>query len=85
MHNKVVFRAAKAAVASGAAALRFNFRGVGESQGESEDGVAERDDVRAALDALAARFPATPVCLMGFSFGASVGLAVGVGTRALSF
>lgn len=77
MHNKVVFRAAKAAVGAGAAVLRFNFRGVGASEGESEGGAGERDDVRAALDALAARYPAAPVCLIGFSFGASVGLGVG--------
>ena len=81
MHNKVVFRAAKAAVSAGAAALRFNYRGVGASEGESEGGAAEQDDVRAALDALAALYPATPLCLIGFSFGASVGLAVGAPDR----
>ena len=40
-------------------------------------GDGEREDVRAALDYLAAHFPGLPVCLMGFSFGAWVGLAVG--------
>ena len=40
-------------------------------------GEGERDDVRAALDYLAANFPGLPVCLMGFSFGSWVGLAVG--------
>lgn len=77
MHNKVVFRAAKAAIDVAAPALRFNFRGVGLSQGKFEDGVGERDDARAALDYLASRFPTLPVCMMGFSFGSVVGLAVG--------
>jgi alpha/beta superfamily hydrolase len=77
LHNKVVFRVAKAAVHLGIPALRFNFRGVGESQGAFAGGIGERDDVRAALDYLQIRFPQAPVCLMGFSFGAEVGLAVG--------
>lgn len=77
MHNKVVFRAAKAALQVGLPALRFNFRGVGKSQGQFAEGIGERDDVRAALDYLQTRFPKKPVCVMGFSFGAWVGLAVG--------
>ena len=77
LHNKVVFRAAKAATGLGLAALRFNFRGVGQSEGEYSEGAGERDDVRAALDYLLTRFAEKPVCLMGFSFGAWVGLAVG--------
>jgi len=77
MHNKVVFHAAKAAVQLGLPCLRFNFRGVGESEGGYADGIGERNDARAALDYLETRFPKTPVCVMGFSFGAWVGLAVG--------
>lgn len=79
MHNKVVFRAAKAALQAGIPVLRFNFRGSGKSAGTFADGIGERGDVRAALDYLQARFPNTPVCLMGFSFGAWVGLYVGAG------
>jgi len=78
MHNKVVFRVAKAATQAGLPALRFNFRGVGKSTGSFGEGIGEREDVKAALDYLATRFPAVPVCLMGFSFGAGVGLRVGV-------
>ena len=81
LHNKVVFRAAKAATGLGLAALRFNFRGVGQSEGEYSEGAGERDDVRAALDYLLTRFAEKPVCLMGFSFGAWVGLAVGARDR----
>ena len=77
MHNKVVFRAAKAALLAGLPTLRFNFRGAGKSVGTFAGGIGERDDVRAALDDLAAHFPGLPVCLMGFSFGSWVGLAVG--------
>jgi hypothetical protein len=77
MHNKVVFRAAKAALLSGLPTLRFNFRGTGKSVGTFTGGEGEQGDVRAGLDYLATHFPGWPVCLMGFSFGAWVGLAVG--------
>jgi alpha/beta superfamily hydrolase len=79
MHTKVVFRVAKAAVLAGLPALRFNFRGVGKSTGSFGHGLGEQEDVRAALDYLQSRFPGVPVCLMGFSFGSWVGLAVGSG------
>lgn len=77
MHNKVVFRAAKAAIFLGVPALRFNFRGVGRSQGKYADGIGEREDARAVLDYFANRFPQIPVTMMGFSFGSVVALAVG--------
>lgn len=77
MHNKVVYRAAKAALATGLPTLRFNFRGAGKSVGTFTGGAGEREDVRAALDHLSALFPGLPICLMGFSFGSWVGLAVG--------
>lgn len=77
LHNKVVFRAAKAALTQGVPALRFNFRGVGKSQGTHDKGAGELDDVRAALDFLSERFPGLPVLLMGFSFGCWVGLRAG--------
>lgn len=77
MHNKVVFRAARAARAAGMPALRFNFRGVGKSQGKHDQGNGEQGDVLAALDYLAARFGDRPACVLGFSFGAWVGLRVG--------
>lgn len=73
MHNKVVYRAAKTMQSLGLPTLRFNFRGTGLSQGEHDEGRGERDDVRAALDWLEQRF-ALPVLVVGFSFGAHVGL-----------
>jgi hypothetical protein len=57
--------------------LRFNFRGVGLSEGEHNRGRGEQDDVRTALDYLAKEFPARPILLAGFSFGSWVGLRVG--------
>lgn len=77
MHNKVVFQAAKALHQHGASVLRFNFRGVGESEGTHDRGQGEQDDVRAAIDYLAAEFPGRPILVAGFSFGSSVGLRVG--------
>ena len=79
MHNKVVYQAAKALHECGAPVLRFNFRGAGQSEGVHDQGRGERDDVRAALDYLAAEFPGLPMLLAGFSFGSSVGLRVGCG------
>lgn len=58
-------------------ALRFNFRGVGHSEGEHAGGIGEREDARAALDYLTGRFPQLPVLMMGFSFGSVVALFVG--------
>lgn len=77
MHNKVVFRAAAALNDAGLAALRINFRGVGQSTGEHDEGRGERDDVRAGLDYLVANYPHQEITLCGFSFGARVGLEVG--------
>ncbi len=58
----------------GFAVLRFNFRGVGESTGSHDFGVAEVDDVAAAVDHAAARFPHLPLGLAGWSFGAATAL-----------
>ena len=78
MHNKVVFQAAKGAMVSGLPVLRFNFRGVGKSQGVYDAGEGERMDVRAALDYLESRFTGASLCVIGFSFGAWVGLRAGM-------
>jgi hypothetical protein len=74
MHNKVVFRLARAARESGAAVLRFNFRGVGASAGSYDSGKGEQEDLRAALDYMSQRYPGLPLAGAGFSFGAGVGL-----------
>ena len=77
MHTKAVFRIAQALVDLGFPTLRFNFRGVGRSTGSYDEGRGEADDVRAALDELAQRYPGVPLCLAGFSFGSWVGLPIG--------
>lgn len=67
--NKVVQTLARACVLAGYTAVRFNFRGVGQSEGAYDDGRGELDDLLAVIDAQAA---AGPLCLAGFSFGAFV-------------
>ncbi len=79
MHNKVVFRAARGLNDAGLVTLRINFRGVGQSTGTHDHARGEQDDARTALDYLTARYPDLPLVLAGFSFGARVGLEVGVG------
>src|SRR5207247_2356923 len=81
MHNKVVFRAAAALNDAGLLTLRINFRGVGQSTGEHDEGRGEREDVRAGLDYLAANYPDQEITLCGFSFGARVGLEVGMADK----
>src|SRR5882724_10992786 len=78
MHNKVAFRAASALSAAGLVTLRVNFRGVGQSTGVHDEGVGERDDARTALDYLSERYPGLPITVCGFSFGARVGMEVGI-------
>jgi len=84
MDNKVVYRAAKALHAAGLPVLRFNFRGAGLSQGAYDEGRGEQDDVRAALDWLAARYPGVPLLVAGFSFGAWVALRIGAADARVS-
>lgn len=79
MHNKVVYQAAKSLDALGIPVLRFNFRGAGLSAGHHDSGQGERGDVQAAIDFLAAQFPAVPLLVGGFSFGSWVGLQAGCG------
>jgi uncharacterized protein len=72
MHNKVVYHAMKMFSSRGWPVLRFNFRGTGLSEGEHH-GSAEVEDVRTALDWMAAEF-GKPIVAAGFSFGAAMGL-----------
>ena len=73
MHSPVIFRAARVLHRLDYATLRFNFRGVGRSQGTHDDGRGEKGDVLSALALLAARTPGIPVTLVGYSFGSRVG------------
>jgi uncharacterized protein len=77
MHNKVVYRMARAIRRAGAVALRFNYRGVNMSEGTYDDGVGELEDARAALELLRSRYPELPFSLAGFSFGSRIILRLG--------
>src|SRR5437867_2688702 len=73
LDNKVVQTLAKTFFALRYAAVRFNFRGVGESAGVFDEGIGETEDALAVLDHARRRFGATlPVALAGFSFGSFV-------------
>lgn len=71
-HNKVTHRVASVLHELGAEALRFNFRGVGRSEGAYDRGAGELEDARAALAWTRARYPGARLWLAGFSFGAWV-------------
>jgi hypothetical protein len=75
MNNKVVYTLFRAFSRSGFAALRFNFRGVGKSQGAWGGGAGELADAAAALDWLQAANPEAESCWIGgFSFGAWIAM-----------
>jgi uncharacterized protein len=77
MHNKVVFRIARGLRRSGNVVLRFNYRGVNQSEGEYAHGEGELDDARVAVDLLCSRYPDLPLTLAGFSFGSRIALRLG--------
>lgn len=80
MHNKVVYRIARALRRAGAVVLRFNYRGVNLSEGDYDKGIGEVEDARAALALLRSRYPDLPFSLAGFSFGSRVILKLGCQT-----
>jgi hypothetical protein len=73
LHNKVVYHAMKVLNGLGLPVLRFNFRGVGRSEGSFDDGRGEVDDVRAAVSWLSNQYK-LPLVVVGFSFGSAVSL-----------
>jgi uncharacterized protein len=76
MHNSVVDAVVRALVSTGVATVRFDFRGVGRSEGTHDHGVGERLDAAAALDVVGPFAPSGPVFLGGYSFGGRVALDV---------
>jgi alpha/beta superfamily hydrolase len=74
MHNKVVTMAARSLRELGATTVRFNFRGVGQSEGVFDHGEGELDDLRAVVAWVRAVRPDHALWLGGFSFGAYVSL-----------
>jgi alpha/beta superfamily hydrolase len=78
MDNNVVIAVCRALSRVGIASLRFNFRGVGGSEGAHDGGIGEQDDVTAALSSLASNacVDSERIGLCGYSFGAGVALEV---------
>jgi uncharacterized protein len=78
MNNPVIAAAGEAASQEGLLTLRFNFRGVGMSGGTYGEGIGEQEDVKAAIDHLSSKQkdPNLPLFVLGYSFGAMVGLPV---------
>ena len=75
MNNKIVYRIYHTFVQNGFSALRFNFRGVGKSQGKYDEGIGELSDAATALDWLQQQNPDASTCwIAGFSFGAWISL-----------
>ncbi len=75
MNNKVVYNTFRSFVESGFSVLRINFRGVGKSQGQFDNGVGELTDAAAAMDWLQLQLPlASEYWLAGFSFGAWISM-----------
>jgi alpha/beta superfamily hydrolase len=86
MHDNVVGALVQAALSTGVAALRFNFRGVGDSGGSFDNGIGEQDDARAALGFLRSQpeIDARRIAIAGYSFGANVALRVASATEGLA-
>ena len=74
LHNKVVTMAARALRELGITTVRFNFRGVGASEGEFDNGIGELDDLRAVVAWVREQRPDDALWLAGFSFGSFVSL-----------
>ena len=72
MTNKVVHILAKTFTALDAITVRFNFRGVGKSEGKYDEGIGEADDLQVIVKLLQEWRPKAPIWLAGFSFGAYV-------------
>jgi hypothetical protein len=77
MRARVLHEVTRGFVRAGAAVLRFNFRGVGLSAGQFDQGEGEVQDFRAALDAMAGRYPDLPLWAAGYSFGAWIAWQAG--------
>jgi len=78
MTNKVTHTLARSFVGVGFTALRFNFRGVGRSDGVFDEGVGEVDDVLSAITWMRNTAPGLPLWLAGFSFGAAMAIRAAV-------
>ena len=76
MDNKVVTTIQRSAVNIGMAAVRFNFRGVGQSEGQYDNGNGEQQDLLAVINHILAMLPDKKIVVAGFSFGSYVSYQV---------
>jgi alpha/beta superfamily hydrolase len=76
MDNNVVMAAVEALQETGHSTLRFNFRGVGRSEGRYDNGVGETEDLRAAMEFVWKKAGDAPVILVGYSFGSWIAAKV---------
>ncbi len=76
MKNKVVTTVARSVRDLGICSLRFNFRGVGKTEGEYDEGRGEAEDLLAILSWIHERAPQIKIIVVGFSFGAYVSYRV---------
>ncbi len=74
LDNKVVYTVARSFHDLGVPTIRFNFRGVGKSEGSYADGIGETDDALAVIAAGREKWPGAALWLAGFSFGGAVAL-----------
>ena len=81
MSNKVVYALASSALQAGLLTARFNFRGVGRSEGQYDHARGETDDALAVTAWLRQLWPQTPLLLAGFSFGAYISLKAAAAAR----
>jgi uncharacterized protein len=81
MTNKVTYTLASTAAQAGLWVLRFNFRGVGRSQGRHDGGHGETDDTVALVNWMSVQLPGARAVLAGFSFGAFISLKAAARTR----
>jgi alpha/beta superfamily hydrolase len=74
MNSPLLLAARDALVHKGWSVLRFNFRGVGDSEGEFEEGIGEVFDALGGIHAVKERMPGRPLAILGWSFGGAVAL-----------
>ena len=77
MHNKVIYHATRVCNELGLPTLRFNFRGVGLSDGTFDMGFGEKEDATTCYRYLRREYPGVPVVTLGYSFGAHIAFQLG--------
>lgn len=82
MLNKVVHTLSRSMNDLGVPVVRFNFRGVGASDGEYGEGIGETEDTLAVASWMRERYPDSDLCLLGFSFGAMIACRAAMATDA---